>query len=890
MKNSLRLAFAYFRFYKKQTLTLFLGMLLTISMLAGIGSLLYSGRNASLENAREKYGDWHYSLRCDYPWFKEFQKQKAGKGYKVVKSGVLTIRKVIDKPYQITLAYADRGYLKMMGRKMIKGNYPKQKNEVAMDPYTLRNLSIPQKLGSKVKLEGEEFVLSGIVSDMPAEDSMQVFVSDKVDYGKNGKFLYLKFDESGRVNKQAEWFVKAFGISVKSLRTNNALLSYIGGGSRAGVWDTIKAGWTMKGGGLPYVWNVLNEDWNLTEKAVLGALGLFGIFIIYSLFQMSVVKRMSQYSMMQAVGMGDLTTFIVLVSELSAIFLIAFPIGCILGNGAAALLYQKAGQIFVVSDSFTVHSGDVGEQVKAAASMPAPGQFQVSANRMADIAVFMLIFILLLAWTLVRRMKKMTVRALLAKEMRKKQIVRKIYSQKRGSLTGVLTRKFMFHKIGTFAGIVISLSIGGLIFLGTAYVTGNTKINNNLTFKADDGLGSDIQVFEDSDKLSEVIPEDTVTQLQNMKELKSVSPVQYMLGEIPLQNGRLRWTNYFAEVAHIKGFEPNPALMERYHGVATQTGKNDYRLKVNIYGYDDHMLGELQEYLLKGKADPDEMRKDNTVIFKTLMGGQGTYGGIDIGVGDTVKLKTPINSKVPPEVLRFQSDANQYQEKKFKITAIASRPLAKVDTYIGDDGTDIVDIIMTNEQMKENFGVGGCQTVSIQLKQGADAAKVSDEIRKITEGIPKCVVKDYTPQIERQNLFLKQKMLFFYGVALILLGISFLHIMNSMQYLVIARKQEFGILRAMGITDSGFRRMLVKEGIKYGAYSGAVMVVLYLALQKVLYYFLVHIFLYQQPKELLNPVYILVMVLVNLGICTCAVLISGQSVLREQIIDEIQIL
>lgn len=890
MKNSIRLAFAYLKFYKKQTLALFLGMLLITSMLTGIGSLLGSGRNASLENARQKYGDWHYSLRCDYPWFKEFQEHTTGKGFKSEKYGILTIRKVINKPYHITLAYADKSYLNMMGRRFIKGNYPEQKNEVAMDSYTLRNLGIPDEVGNKVELDGEDFVLSGIVKDMPQTDGMQVFVSNKLDYGKNGKFLYLKFDESGQIYKQAEAFTKAFGIDAKFLRPNDGVLRYLGGGRRVSAWDTIKGGLTMKGAGLPYIWGTLNNDRNLTEKAVLAAIGVFGIFIIYSLFQMSVVKRMSRYSIMQTVGMGDKTTFVVFAAELFMILLISCPAGFILGNGTAALIYRRVGQIFVLPEDFTIHSGTVKEQVNAVSSLPAPGKFLVSFDIMIGAAVFMIILILLTALLLVRRMKKLTARELIAKETGRKQTRRKIYSKRSGSLTGVLTKEFMFAQKGAFAGILISLSIGGIIFLGTAFVTQNTKRNNDLVFKADDGLGSDIQVFEDSDKLTEVIPEGTVRQLQNMAEQKEVSPVRYMLGEIPLFGGALHWTAYFPEIAPRGNFKPDPALMEKYNGVITRTGKDDYRLKVNVYGYNDSMLKALSKYLLNGKIQPDEMRNNNTVIFKTLMGGQGDYDGIDIGVGDTISLKTPVNSKVPPEVLKFQSDKSEYKEKKLKVTAVASRPLAKVDTYIKDDGASQVDIIMTNEQMKENFGVDGYQTVSIQLKQGANAAKVSDRIRELTKNIPGCVVMDYTPQIRQQNMFLKQKMLFFYGAALILLGISLLHIMNSMQYLVITRKHEFGILRAMGITDSGFRRMLVKEGIRYGIYSGIAMTVLYLLLQKLLYYFMVHVYLYLQPEKSLGFGYILAMVFVNIVICVGSVLISGQSVLKEHIIKEIQIL
>ena len=281
------------------------------------------------------------------------------------------------------------------------------------------------------------------------------------------------------------------------------------------------------------------------------------------------------------------------------------------------------------------------------------------------------------------------------------------------------------------------------------------------------------------------------------------------------------------------------------------------------------------------------MRRQNTVIFKPLMGGQGTYEGVDIQNGDVITLKTPDNAEASPEVLRFLSADEQYQEQDFKVAALVSRPLAKVETFIGDDGTNRIDIIMTNEQMRENFGVEGYHTVSIALKEGADAGTAADKIREITSGIPKCVVKDFTQQIEAQNLFLSQKMVFFYGVAVILLIISLIHIMNSMQYLVTARRHEFGILRAMGITDEGFRRMLVKEGLRYGIYSCIVMIVLYMPVQKILYYFLVRVYLYIHPQTQISPVPLLIMSAVNIMICTAAVLISGQSILKRQIIEEI---
>ena len=77
-------------------------------------------------------------------------------------------------------------------------------------------------------------------------------------------------------------------------------------------------------------------------------------------------------------------------------------------------------------------------------------------------------------------------------------------------MTGILTKKLMYARKSTFVGILLSLSMGSVIFLGAAYVTENTKVNNELTFKADDGLASDIQIYEASDKLTDFIPENMI--------------------------------------------------------------------------------------------------------------------------------------------------------------------------------------------------------------------------------------------------------------------------------------------------------------------------------------------------------------------------------------------
>lgn len=812
MKNIIRLAIAYIRYYKKQAAALLMGVALSAALFTGIGSLFQSGRMAALENARLEYGDWHYNTRGDFLSVEECIKRLQGKGYKIDKYGFETVRKAIEEPYHIQFVYADKGYLDMMSRKLKEGKYPEKENEIAMDAYTLKNLGVEEKPGEQVVLDGELFTLSGILTEMPEKlpeqqgDFMQVFVNSTLDYGKNGTFLYLKFAEDGNVYKQVTAFANNFGIEAKNFTRNNGIAPYVGAEAPADILETIKTGLKYKEAGFPYIWEQLNGNGVLTDKVILAALGLFSAFVIYSLFQISVSKRMSQYSVMQTLGMSDNITFGILLTELCMIFIAGYPLGVICGNVIASFIYGKAGQIFIPQNQIN-HIGAGSQNLEnAAINLPDVRNFHVSLKVLVCGAVFLLVVLLVISLMMVRRMKKMTIRQMLVKDTEKHSKDRKIYSIRHSNMTGILTKKFMYARRSTFVGILLSLSMGSVIFLGAAYVTENTKVNNELTFKADDGLASDIQIYVTSDKLTDFIPESMIKELNHITDLKAIHPVRYLLGEVPFNDGKFIWTEFFAETANDEAWEPDEELMKKYNGVAVKTGDDDYALKVNIYGYDDEMLKELDNYLLDGAVNPERMRKENSVIVKTLMDGQGNYDGIKIVPGDFLHIKTVKDSSVDPEALRFLGEADWYQEKELRVAALTSRPLAKVDTYIGDSGKDCVDIIMTNEQMKENFGVSGYQTISISVEEDADAEKISTELGKLTAGVPKCIVKNYSQQIKAQNLYLMQKMLFFYGIAAVLLGISILHIMNSMQYLVISRKHEFGIMRAMGITDAGFTK------------------------------------------------------------------------------------
>lgn len=165
--------------------------------------------------------------------------------------------------------------------------------------------------------------------------------------------------------------------------------------------------------------------------------------------------------------------------------------------------------------------------------------------------------------------------------------------------------------------------------------------------------------------------------------------------------------------------------------------------------------------------------------------------------GDEIALTTVSSREVPQEALRFQEEKERYQSKSLKVSALASRPLAKVDTYIGNCG---------------------------------------------------CTAWNQSSSY------------------------------NELQYLIAARKREFGIFRPMGITDTRFRKMIAKERLRYGIYSGMTVMIIYCIVQKPLYYFMIHVYLYLHPKTFISWEVLVAVILSDIVICVGVTLMPGNAV------------
>lgn len=637
--------------------------------------------------------------------------------------------------------------------------------------------------------------------------------------------------------------MQEYKLSSEAVAGNDEVTQYLSGEAPSSIYEIVKFGLTNKEGNFTYIILKLQSDYNLAYNGMIFLLCLFSLFVVYSVFSISVSKRTSEYGMLQTLGISE-------------------------------------AQIGGAETGLSIADHTLAEGANAA-------KFFVSVDAMVFGFLFLLISLALVAFIVVHSLRKHSLKAVMSGDTSFTKR-RKIYALRNVNMANVVVRKFMFANKRKVIGILLSLSIGGCIFLCTTYMVENLKVHAELSLMSDDGLGSEYRISLKSDSLKDTIPKTAADKIQNMPETENVYATKYTMGELQLSRNEFLaeedWSDYF------KYQNQEPYFIQRYDGICNQQEDGNYRIKYNVYGYDEAMIEQLQDFILEGEIQPETIKNKNQVIVTANMDGQGNYYFYGKKPGDKISLRVPKTENYTDELLKFQSGEENYIEKEFEIAAIVNRPLAQEKDFLNTEvWTNAQSVIMTDEQMEENFGITDYSFINASPSDGADSESVSNQLLQIIRDVPKAVLQDYTSAIKTQKDYLRQQQIFFSSIAVILLIISSFHIVNSMNHTILARRKEYGIIRAMGITDNGFYKMILQTGILYGLLADVFIFLLYnLVLRRVMDYYMAHVLQFLHlTSNVPNLVLVGIMVL-NLVIAVAAVMIPAWKMGRENIMSEIR--
>lgn len=197
-------------------------------------------------------------------------------------------------------------------------------------------------------------------------------------------------------------------------------------------------------------------------------------------------------------------------------------------------------------------------------------------------------------------------------------------------------------------------------------------------------------------------------------------------------------------------------------------------------------------------------------------------------------------------------------------------------------------LIMSNQQLYEQYGIDDYSFVNASAADGTDTDAAAGRLLQKIQDVPKAVLKDYTAAIETQKNHLRQQQLFFSGIAIILLVISLFHIMNSMNYSILSHQREYSIIRAMGITDAGFYKMVLRMGLLYGLLADISIFLLYhLIFRKIMDYYMAHVVQFLHFSAAVPMSVTAMIMILNILIAAIAVIIPAGKIVKSQIISEI---
>lgn len=612
----LKLTWKYMRYYKSQTLAILASILLTAALLSGISSLIYSSQKSDLANSKTIYGDWHYYVETDLATYDSVQSGEQGEGYTLEKCGKMEIKDVVSEEFLICFIDTDETYRQMAHRGLLEGTFPEKENEIAADGFVLSNLGFSGNLGDTLCIGGKDYIVTGVLESQWAASSseMEVFVSDSFQGRGSQTFLYLGFDESRKLYTQLDAFLKEHKISSEAVEGNDEVIQYLGGEAPDSIYDIVKFGLTDEDGNFTYIVLKLQSDYNLAYNGMILLLCLFSLFVVYSVFSISVSRRTSEYGILQTLGISEKQIGGTLLLELWILLMIGYPLGCLLGNGILSLVYQNFSGVF--------GSGVLSVSDQTLAEGTSTIRFYLSWDAMVFGFIFLLLSLVLVAFLVVRSLRKHSLKAVMSGDTSFTRR-RKIYALRPVNMAGVVVRKFMFSNKRKVLGILLSLSVGGCIFLCTTYMVENLKVHAELSLMSDDGLGSEYRISLKSDSLQDTIPEAVAEKIKNMPETDDVYATKYTLGELQLSRNEFLtekdWSDYFEYQNQDAYFN------QRYDGICNQQQDGTYRIKYNIYGYDEAMIGQLDDFILEGEIHPEEIKNGNLVIVTANMDGQGNY-------------------------------------------------------------------------------------------------------------------------------------------------------------------------------------------------------------------------------------------------------------------------
>ena len=715
---------------------------------------------------------------------------------------------------------------------LILGTLPKDSTEIILPEHLTSNGKVNYKLGDTVTLDVGDRMLDGrrLGQDTPvytydSETQVEIMSGERLENTEPRTYTVVGIYERPTFEDYSAPGYTALTAADTKSADQSLIHCYFKLHKPAGVYDFVKEmGYTQE---YRYAYNTkvllysgtapfdsfLTAFYSLA--AIIIALIVFGsVSLIYNAFSISVSERTRQFGLLSSVGATRKQLRRMVLFEALAVSIVGIPLGILVGIGGIGITLLLIGDKF-----FSIVRVNI------------PMRLCVSWQAVVIAAVIALVTVLISAWIPSKRATRASAVEAIRQSMDIKVSGRPVRTSKLAyklfGLPGVLAGKHYKRNRKKYRTTVVSLFMSIVLFVSAAAFT------DYMMESAEGGLASDqfdLIYAAESDASSAMTPDALLELLFSEQNVTggTYTKKQFLQGDI----SREYVTAIFADRFSNFGMEREDAAPKElgisgylYFVADAEFNRllEKYDLKEADYYDRDKPLG----IALDRNIELDR-RLEKYVTLDTLKGDGCMIEGLYYVEIDGYYRKDSRIDENGNKVVLYQNRDNEndiielpYEESFAKYTLRSEKTIEEAPFFVSRSTPVAINMIYPYSMLESvvpEAALNQFRNTEYFLTSSNHTASFENLAPVLTEnGLSSRQLFDYAANAETDRNVITIIRVFAYGFIVLISLIAAANVFNTISTNISLRRREFAMLKSVGMTQKGFRRMMNYECLLYGS-------------------------------------------------------------------------
>ena len=821
---------------RTRTIVTIIGIMLSAAMICASTTLVSSMRNFVLRCAIHIDGDWYGAVYDaaykDYEDIRDSDRVSSAAYAQVL--GYAKIDSANErKPYLYVLGGdVASGYFKTMPVHLILGTLPKDSTEIILPEHLTSNGKVNYKLGDTVTLDVGDRTLDGrrLGQDTPvytydSETQVDVMSGERLKNTEPRTYTVVGIYERPTFEDYSAPGYTALTAADTKSADQAPIHCYFKLHKPAGVYDFMKEmGYTQE---YRYAYNTkvllysgtapfdsfLTAFYSLA--AIIIALIVFGsVSLIYNAFSISVSERTRQFGLLSSVGATRKQLQRMVLFEALAVSIVGIPLGILVGIGGIGITLLLIGDKF-----FSIVRVDI------------PMRLCVSWQAVVIAAVIALVTVLISAWIPSKRATRVSAVEAIRQSMDIKVSGRPVRTSKLAyklfGLPGVLAGKHYKRNRKKYRTTVVSLFMSIVLFVSAAAFT------DYMMESAEGGLASDqfdLIYAAESDASAAMTPDALLELLFSEPNVTggTYTKKQFLQGDISREYVTAMFADRFSSFGtESEDAAPKELGISGYLYFVADAEFNRLLEKYNLKEADYYDRDKPLGIALDRNIELDR-RLEKYVTLDTLKGDGCVIEGLYYVEIDGYYRKDSRIDENGNKVVLYQNRDNEndiielpYEESFAKYTLRSEKTIEEAPFFVSRSTPVAINMIYPYSMLESvipEAALNQFRNTEYFLTSSNHTASFENLATVLTEnGLSSRQLFDYAANAETNRNVVTIIRVFAYGFIVLISLIAVANVFNTISTNISLRRREFAMLKSVGMTQKGFRRMMNYECLLYGS-------------------------------------------------------------------------